>query len=103
MPVHYDPAAPERSVLEVRTSDAFGFTLAAAVVGLCAVLGWGGLLFRVMQSPSMPGSVHVEPPYWLADGGRWSCSKRPAEDARPTQFFSRPRPVTRPSGMMPTL
>ncbi|NPC69526.1 DUF3592 domain-containing protein [Corallococcus exiguus] len=49
VPVHYDPRSPARSVLEVNTGAALGFTLASAVAGLCAVLG-GGLLFRWSRS-----------------------------------------------------
>ncbi|NNC22058.1 DUF3592 domain-containing protein [Corallococcus exiguus] len=38
VPVHYDPRIPGRSVLEVNTGAALGFTLASAVAGLGAVL-----------------------------------------------------------------
>ncbi|MBN8471006.1 DUF3592 domain-containing protein [Corallococcus exiguus] len=55
VPVHYRPADPEDSVLEVNTGAARGFALVAGVLSLSAVLSMGGLLFLFVRS-RRPGS-----------------------------------------------
>ncbi|NRD49565.1 DUF3592 domain-containing protein [Corallococcus exiguus] len=50
VPVHYNPGAPQRSVLEVSTGDARVFACVAGVLSLSAVLSVGGLLLLFVRS-----------------------------------------------------